>query len=157
MRQYRQLTEEDRIEIYALNQAGKEQNKIAVKLGVHPSTITRELFHNTGLRGYRPKQARQQTLHRGLLPVKRLTRRLRRLTTLNASSIKSIRPNTLPNAFSLTPDCIARRSDLNVFTGIPGTTKPRAARRTTISGSAEPSNDATVETPGLCVELSLIG
>ena len=43
MREYRQLTEEDRIEIYAMKQAGKEQNKIAVKLGVHPSTISREL------------------------------------------------------------------------------------------------------------------
>ena len=64
MRQYRQLTEEDRIEIYAMKQAGKEQNKIAAKLGVHPSTIGRELSRNTGLRGYRPKQAQQETLHR---------------------------------------------------------------------------------------------
>jgi len=64
MREYRQLTEEDRIEIYAMKQAGKEQNKIAAKLGVHPSTISRELYRNTGLRGYRPKQAQQKTLHR---------------------------------------------------------------------------------------------
>lgn len=64
MREYRQLTEEDRIEIYAMKQAGKEQNMIAVKLGVHPSTISRELARNTGLRGYRPKQAQQKTLHR---------------------------------------------------------------------------------------------
>ncbi len=42
MREYRQLTEEDRIEIYAMKQAGKEQNKIAVELVVHPSTISRE-------------------------------------------------------------------------------------------------------------------
>jgi len=64
MREYRQLTEEYRIEIYAMKQAGKEQNKIAAKLGVHPSTISRELSRNTGLRGYRPKQAQQKTLHR---------------------------------------------------------------------------------------------
>jgi IS30 family transposase len=64
MREYRQLTEEDRIEIYAMKQAGKEQNKIAAKLGVHPSTVGRELHRNTGLRGYRPKQAQQKTLHR---------------------------------------------------------------------------------------------
>ena len=44
MREYRQLTEEDRIEIHAMKQAGKEQNKIAAKLGVHPSTISRELY-----------------------------------------------------------------------------------------------------------------
>jgi len=64
MREYRQLTEEDRIEIYAMKQAGKEQNMIAAVLGVHPSTISRELTRNTGLRGYRPKQAQQKTLHR---------------------------------------------------------------------------------------------
>ena len=64
MREYKQLTEEDRIEIYAMKQAGKKQNNIAIKLGVHPSTITRELARNAGLRGYRPKQAQQKTLHR---------------------------------------------------------------------------------------------
>jgi len=64
MREYRQLTEEDRIEIYAMKQAGKEQNNIAVKLGVHPSTISRELARNTGLRGYRPKQAQKKALQR---------------------------------------------------------------------------------------------
>ena len=64
MREYRQLTEEDRIEIYAMKQAGKKQNNIAVKLGVHPSTISRELSRNAGLLGYRPKQAQQKALHR---------------------------------------------------------------------------------------------
>jgi len=64
MREYKQLTEEDRIEIYAMKQAGNEQNIIAATLGVHPSTISRELARNTGLRGYRPKQAQQGALHR---------------------------------------------------------------------------------------------
>lgn len=64
MREYRQLTEEYRIEIYAMKQAGKEQNRIAAELGVHPSTISRELSRNAGLRGYRPKQAQQKALQR---------------------------------------------------------------------------------------------
>jgi len=64
MREYRQLTDEDRIEIYAMKQAGKQQNKIAAELGVHPSTVSRELVRNTGLRGYRPKQAHQKALYR---------------------------------------------------------------------------------------------
>ncbi|MHC5093966.1 MAG: IS30 family transposase, partial [Planctomycetota bacterium] len=64
MREYRQLTEDDRIEIYAMKQAGKEQNMMAAKLQVHPSTISRELGRNTGLRGYRPKQAQQKALQR---------------------------------------------------------------------------------------------
>ncbi len=57
MRQYRQLTEDDRIEIYAMKQAGKTQRNIARRLGVNPSTISRELTRNTGGRAYRPKQA----------------------------------------------------------------------------------------------------
>ena len=64
MREYKQLTDEDRIEIYAMKQAGKQHNAIAAELGVHPSTISRELSRNTGLRGYRPKQAQQKALHR---------------------------------------------------------------------------------------------
>ena len=66
MREYRQLTEDDRIEIYAMKQAGKEQNQIAAALGVHPSTVSRELTRNIGLRGYRPKQAQQKALLRRL-------------------------------------------------------------------------------------------
>ena len=46
MREYKQLTEEDRIEIYAMKQAGKKQNEIALKLDVYPSTISRELERN---------------------------------------------------------------------------------------------------------------
>ena len=64
MREYRQLTDEDRIEIYAMKQAGKQQNKIADVLGVHSSTVSRELVRNAGLRGYRPKQAHQKALYR---------------------------------------------------------------------------------------------
>lgn len=66
MRAYRQLTEEDRIEIYAMKQAGKQQNQMATILGVHPSTISRELARNMGLRGYRPKQAQQKASFRRL-------------------------------------------------------------------------------------------
>ena len=36
MREYGQLTEEDYIEIYAMKQAGTEQNNIAAEPGVHP-------------------------------------------------------------------------------------------------------------------------
>ncbi len=64
MREYHQLTEEDRIEIYAMKQAGKRQNVIAAVLGVDPSTISREIARNTGLRGYYPKQAQQKALCR---------------------------------------------------------------------------------------------
>lgn len=64
MRQYQQLTEEDRIEIYAMKQAGKSQRAISQRLGVHFSTISRELARNTGRRGYRPQQAQQLAVER---------------------------------------------------------------------------------------------
>lgn len=64
MREYKQLTEEDRIEIYAMKQAGNQQKQIAAALGVSPSTVSRELARNTGLRGYRPKQAQHKALQR---------------------------------------------------------------------------------------------
>jgi len=64
MRQYKQLTEDDRIEIYAMMQAGFKQTHMAQRLEVATSTISRELGRNTGQRGYRPKQAHRNTLHR---------------------------------------------------------------------------------------------
>ena len=57
MPSYNRLTASKRIELYALKKAGLSQKAIAAQLDVHPSTISRELKRNTGLRGYRPKQA----------------------------------------------------------------------------------------------------
>ena len=57
MPSYDRLTGDTRIELYALKKAGLTQDAIAAQLNVHPSTISRELKRNTGLRGYRPKQA----------------------------------------------------------------------------------------------------
>ena len=57
MRTYTQLTENDRIEIYAMVQAGKSQRHVAAALGVAPSTICRELARHGGPRGYHPKRA----------------------------------------------------------------------------------------------------
>ena len=53
----KQLTPEERYQIYALKKAGHSKSEIAVNLGRHPSTIGRELKRNSGARGYRPKQA----------------------------------------------------------------------------------------------------
>lgn len=57
MRRYSQLTQEQRYQIFALKKAGHSQIMIAGFLGVHKSTISRELKRNSGQRGYRPKQA----------------------------------------------------------------------------------------------------
>ena len=57
MSNYKQLTREQRYQIYALMKAGLYQTQIAEVIGVHKSTISREIQRNKGLRGYRPKQA----------------------------------------------------------------------------------------------------
>jgi IS30 family transposase len=54
---YKQLTQEQRYHIWALKKAGFDQTQMAQEVGVHKSTISRELRRNSGQRGYRPKQA----------------------------------------------------------------------------------------------------
>lgn len=57
MRNYKQLTQEQRYQIKILMEAGKNQKEIAALLGVSESTVCRELKRNRGKKGYRPKQA----------------------------------------------------------------------------------------------------
>ena len=57
---YNQLTENERYQIYILLKEEFSYKQIAQRLGRHPATIGREVKRNTGLKGYRPKQA--QTL-----------------------------------------------------------------------------------------------
>ncbi len=61
---YKQLTEGQRYQIQALLRNGFNQSAIAAQLKVSASTISRELRRNTGLRGYRPKQAHERALNR---------------------------------------------------------------------------------------------
>ena len=62
MRDYTQLTQEERYQIEALLKAGHPQSGIATVLKRHKSTISREFRRNRGLRGYRPKQAQRLAL-----------------------------------------------------------------------------------------------
>ncbi|MDH5427395.1 MAG: IS30 family transposase [Nitrospirota bacterium] len=70
MRGYTQLSREQRYQIYALMQTDQNQSQMAQVVGVHKSTIRRELRRNCGQRGYRPRQAhthaqtRQANKHR---------------------------------------------------------------------------------------------
>jgi IS30 family transposase len=54
---YRHLSQEERYQISALLKAGLTLAQISVNLGRHKSTISREISRNSGLRGYRPRQA----------------------------------------------------------------------------------------------------
>ena len=57
MEHYSQLTLEQRYGIYSLLKTGHTRSKIAEVIGVHKSTVCREINRNRGGRGYRPKQA----------------------------------------------------------------------------------------------------
>ena len=64
MSQYTQLTQEQRYQIYAFLKAGFLQREIACEIGVHKSTISREIRRNRGQKGYRSKQAHSMALQR---------------------------------------------------------------------------------------------
>ena len=71
---YTQLTQEQRYQIYALMKAGHNQTEISAIVGVHKSTVSREIWRNRGLRGYRPKQAHQLALNRRQCKARRRIR-----------------------------------------------------------------------------------
>lgn len=54
---YQLLSQTEQYQIYILMKDGKTQSQMATLIDRHKSTIRRELAHNTGLKGYRPKQA----------------------------------------------------------------------------------------------------
>ena len=53
------LTGNERYQIYALKKAGHSQKEIATPLGRSPGTLSRESGRNSGLRGYRLRQAQR--------------------------------------------------------------------------------------------------
>ncbi|MFP6830058.1 MAG: helix-turn-helix domain-containing protein [Gammaproteobacteria bacterium] len=57
---YTQLTQEERHQIHILKRARHAQSEMAEVLGRHKASISRGLQRNTGLSGYRPKQAHRQ-------------------------------------------------------------------------------------------------
>ena len=57
---YKRVTAEERGLIYRWGQEGRKQCEIARLLGRNPGSISREIKNNTGLRGYRPKQAHER-------------------------------------------------------------------------------------------------
>jgi IS30 family transposase len=74
MKNYKQLTSEQRYQISVLKRMGHNQTEIAKELEVHKSTIGRELRRNRGERGYRPKQAVEKAQERraNAMPQKRI-------------------------------------------------------------------------------------
>ncbi len=63
---YQHLTQEKRSQIEVLKSMGHLQVEIAKAIGVSPSTVSRELKRNAGLRGYRYHQAHRHATRRRL-------------------------------------------------------------------------------------------
>ncbi len=64
MGHYRHLIQEQRYAINVLLKTNHNHTEIAEVIGVHKSTVSRELRRNKGLRGYRHKQAHDQATAR---------------------------------------------------------------------------------------------
>ncbi len=52
---YTQLTCAQRYQLYARQKAAHNRTQIATIIGVHKSTVSREITRNGGGRGYRPR------------------------------------------------------------------------------------------------------
>ena len=61
---YKQLTLEQRYQIYGLLHTNLSKSEISRRAGIHKSTLDRELKRNGGLRGYRARQAAQKAERR---------------------------------------------------------------------------------------------
>jgi len=75
-RTYHQLTQAQRYQIYALKKTKHSLAEIATVIGVHKSSVSRELKRNQGQRGYRPQQAHELALGRRLKAIPRITARV---------------------------------------------------------------------------------
>ncbi len=63
---YTHLSQSERYQIYALMKAGQPLSDIAKILHRHRSTIYREVSRNSGLKGYRPRQAEEFSRQRSV-------------------------------------------------------------------------------------------
>lgn len=73
MRSYHQLTQVQRYQISALQSLGHSYTEIAHVIGVHKSTISREIARNSNPRNYQPLQAHQKAVRRRRPPVYRIS------------------------------------------------------------------------------------
>ena len=106
---YHHLSQEERYQISALLKAGLTQAQISLNLGRHKSTISREVSRNSGLRGYRPRQACVLAENRALN-----SRNARQITDADWLCVKSYlreqwSPEQIASEVSMSHETIYRR------------------------------------------------
>src|ERR1700741_3457830 len=77
---YHHLTRDTRCQLCALTDSGKSIRNIAVMLGVHRSTLYRELDRNKGPKGYRYEQAQKRAFESKKIPAKNRLKMIGELT-----------------------------------------------------------------------------
>lgn len=82
---YTRLTEEERYQIYEGVTEKRSHREIAALINKHHSAVSREVKRNTGLRGYRPRQAQEKATqrHRNKPKYRKLTPSVRSLIADN--------------------------------------------------------------------------
>ena len=69
-KQYQQLTQEQRYHISGLRKVGISLREIASDVGVHFSTVSREISRNSAAAGYDPQLAQKMSMQRKLGALK---------------------------------------------------------------------------------------
>jgi len=93
---YRQLTQTQRYQIYARHDLGMSRRQIARELGIHNSTVSRELRRNATDSGYDPERAQSCSDHRRRTAWKRT----KRLPSLIAAVVDRLREEWSPEQIS---------------------------------------------------------
>ncbi|WP_458527445.1 IS30 family transposase [Onishia taeanensis] len=93
---YRQLTQTQRYQIYARHNVGLSRRQIARELGIHNSTVSRELRRNASDSGYDPEQAQSCSDHRRRTAWKRT----KRLPSMIAAVVDRLREEWSPEQIS---------------------------------------------------------
>ncbi len=101
---YQQLTEEERIEIYAMRQEGKSTLQIAEALERDRSTIYREVNRNSGQRNYRAKQAHRKAKERRTIKRKAIKMTEPALSYIHEKLALEWSPDQISNAMRLDPE-----------------------------------------------------
>ncbi len=101
---YHQLTEEERIEIYALRKEGKSILQISRALGRDRSTIHREIRRNSGQRNYRPKQAHRKAKQRQVLKRRAIKMTESTLAYIQEKLALQWSPDQISNAMRFDPE-----------------------------------------------------